>query len=427
MSIPSAPRVLIISAVPLGSNTATGITLSNLFSDWPLDRIAQLYDSPNPEPSRSPAHVYQFKSTDIPFVKFAKKILGSQKPENQRLSEKLLQEAHGPAYSLLGALSDIVPFRLPNDLLAWARTFKPDLIYTLMGSVRFTALSYKLGKALQVPVVPHFMDDWPQTIYTRSLPYAIPRYILQQRLATLLHVSNGGLTIGEDMAMEYGARYKAPFTAFMNCAQISSIPHAMEANSDVVKFGYVGGLHLNRWESLLSVVQALASLQAEGHSIEAHIHTSPKDVNRYRELYMQYAVVKEISSIPSPEVAQKLLSFDVLVHVESFREKDALYTRLSLSTKIPQYLAAGKPIFVFAPPQLSSTRYIVSNNAGVTIAPPADINAIKISLLTLLSNRETRKMLGHNALALAKKNHDMEVEKQRFRKHLTAVASRTKI
>lgn len=71
----NSPRVLIVGAAPVSAIDATGITLVNLFSDWPADCLAQIYDNEiSPDP-RICSRFWRFGSNNIAPVRIAKKFL----------------------------------------------------------------------------------------------------------------------------------------------------------------------------------------------------------------------------------------------------------------------------------------------------------------------------------------------------------------
>ena len=49
---------------------------------------------------------------------------------------------------------------------------------------------------------------------------------------------------------------------------------------------------------------------------------------------------------------------DILLHVESFDKKAIASTKYSFSTKIPEYLSAGKCVFAVGPSNVASIKYL---------------------------------------------------------------------
>ena len=54
-----------------------------------------------------------------------------------------------------------------------------------------------------------------------------------------------------------------------------------------------------------------------------------------------------------------------MIHSESFDPKMIEITRLSISTKISEYLSMGKCIFAYGPSNVGSMRFLFDNNLGL--------------------------------------------------------------
>lgn len=425
------PRVLIVSAAPLSTTSATGITLQNLFSGWPKERLAQIYDDASvPDPSTCGSY-RRFSSGDMPVVRIAKSALQQFRSGNSKTVE--VAHALGTvipsgsiAYGFLSACGDIAPFSLPDSICEWVASFQPDVIYSVLGSVRMMNVVLKLNEQFSTPIVAHFMDDWPSTAYSSSWKLAVPRAILDAKLRSVLARSPRRMTICEDMATEFSDRYGGHFESFMNCVEIpSQIPQCGERKNDEVRFGFVGGLHLNRWRSLLSVVTALQELKNQGAAIVLDVFAPEKDLKSYGALFSHFSVIGEMLTLKAHEVNEKLTQFDVLVHVESFLKEDSLYTRLLVSTKIPQYMASGRPILAFGPSALSSVRYVERAGAGLAVGIENDIPALKQAAGQLVESPSLRESLGGRGFHVASRSHSAFVERARFMDVLLKAAKKS--
>jgi hypothetical protein len=425
------PRVLIVSAAPLSTSSATGITLQNLFADWPKDRLAQIYDDASePDPSIC-GSFRRFSSGDMPVVRIAKGALQRFRSVRSNTVEvaktpEVLMPSGSVSYGLLSACGDIAPFSLPEPIREWVASYRPDVIYSVLGSVRMMNVVLKLNEQFATPIVAHFMDDWPSTAYSRSWRLALPRAILDAKLRSILKKSPYRMTICEDMATEFSRRYGGEFEYFMNCVEVpESISPGIECDKELTRFGFVGGLHLNRWRSLLSVATALDELKGQGMSITLDIYAPQKDLKTYGALFENFSVIGEMATLKASEVNEKLLDFDVPVHVESFLEEDSYYTRLSVSTKIPQYMASGRPILAFGPPSLSSVRYVERTGAGLVVDVENDISALKRVAGQLAGSSQLRRSLGGKGFSVATAFHSAQRERGRFRDVLSSASARS--
>ena len=235
-----------------------------------------------------------------------------------------------------------------------------------------------------------------------------------------------GLGICDAMAAEYSQRYQRRFDAFMNPVEV--IPEYPVSEKEVigtidpVRFVYIGGLHLSRYENLKDIGNVICSLRKEGHNIELHIYAPSGDVMQYESFLTLDNSVRVCGTLSPNDVQKTLCEYDVAVHVESFFKKNALYTRLSLSTKIPQYLAAGLPVLAYGPADVASCRYVGDYECGKVVGE-RDSKALAKAIYELASNPELRLQLGRNSWNVANERHDIHKEQERFRKVLLQVAA----
>ena len=126
-------------------------------------------------------------------------------------------------------------------------------------------------------------------------------------------------------------------------------------------------------------------------------------------------------SLPAEELRAKMREYDVLVHAEAFDAKSAHATRLSVSTKIPEYLASGVPVLAVGPEQAASIRYIRDARAGAVVTR-RNAGAMSGTLSLLMADEELRKGCAQRALALARTCHEAAANRERFRLILFACA-----
>ena len=97
---------------------------------------------------------------------------------------------------------------------------------------------------------------------------------------------------------------------------------------------------------------------------------------------------------------ENLARADILLHVESFEEKEKNYFRLSMSTKIPEYLSVGRPVLVVGPDDIGSVEYIRQNHVGYAVNRMEECPDLFAKL-----NREELQRIGKQALSVAKNSH----------------------
>lgn len=414
-----------VGAKPFSRSTNEGITLSNLFQGWPADRLAQVHTVDVPRTTDVCTSFYHFGLRNYPVDHGLRSMLAAVGGSRAALGEPgALAASRGPQSRLvaqLRAAADLTPCRFPDDLAPWLRRHQPDLVYSLLGSVRVNRLATKIARSVGVPLVPHFMDDWPTTNYGSGELFGLARASLLRTLRAAVRMAPRGMCISLPMAEEYQRQYGIPFGAFANCvddadfaegfAEISSRP-----SSEPLELVYVGGLHLGRWQPLARIAEALDQFVGDPPPLRLTVYAPERDLAQFREAFAGSRSVHLDRWLHTDEVPKILKAADVLVHVESFAPGHRRYTRLSLSTKIPQYLAAGRPILGFGPEELASMRHIAEARAGVVVG--AEGSEPMVRALRLLRDAGLRHTWGSNGLGYARRHHRRETLSKRFAEFL---------
>ena len=424
------PRVLVITGDALGAPTGTGLTLANLFHGWPLDRISQIHCDAAPPSPEICSEARRLSAADVPVDRLVRGLLGKRKERILGRAPPGLPSGVGRATSWLGVVHDVASawadcfsMRLPSSYWAWVEANRPEVIYSMPGSIRLMSLVLYVSRRLSLPVVPHFMDDWPVTRYRTSFLCAPPRWKMVSRLGAVIRRSPLGMTISEAMAEEYQGRYGIRFEAFMNCVEVpGDCPTVASRDDAPVRFAYVGNLHLNRWRALLDVGTALNALQREGIRAELLVYAPAADIEQHRQSLSAVPGIRIAGSLSAADIPAALRAADVLVHVESFDPAVSKYTRLSLSTKLPQYMAAGRPILAYGPATLASCRYVAGSRCGVVVGSE-ERDALLAAARGLAAQPLQRADLGRCGWQAAANRHSATAAREAFRTALAEAAA----
>lgn len=422
------PKVLIISVDPFNRSNGSGITLSNLFEGWDKNNLAQIYMADQSPSNDVCVKCYKLKPQVAFFDYYLRKSLALfSKPESeiaispsavvQNSSSKNLKSQ---IHLNLRAIADLSPLFIPDELFKWIEEFNPDIIYCALGSARMINLTNEIAERIGKPVVPHFMDDWPTTLYTQNELAGLARKMFNKVFNKVLSNSNGGLCISEQMAEEYHKRYKLHFEPFVNCVEdtLFSLPKTDDFINDKIVLMYVGGLHLNRWQSILDISKAVEKLNEVNKNIVLKIYCPLKDAELYSKYFIKNEATKFEGSLDSSQVSGVLRNATILLHVESFDENYAEYTKFSLSTKIPQYMAAGKPILGYGPHILASMQHIEKTNSGKIVFEKNMEKLVEV-IRSLIENKDLLFKYAIEGFSYAESFHSKSYNEKQLKQVLT--------
>lgn len=422
----SLPRVLVVTSDDMAASSGTGITLRNLFGGWREEAIAQVHLSESVRALDMEWRL-RYPPRSFPIDRLARQILRHHRPAVIDGAPKiaavpLADDATRAArrHAALRAMLDLSPM-LPSPMVdRFIKRFSPEVVYSLLGSVRVTRLAVAVSRRHDVPLVPHFMDDWPTTLYSSGELHGVARRRSRRHLEQAFAVSPLAFCISDAMCSEFESRYGLKCHTFVNPVDIPPLPEPATSGG-ALEFLYAGGLHLGRWDSLLLVGRALARVGRGAARLT--IYAPAMDLARAVIPPDLSGVVRLAGTLDPTEVQARLRDADVLVHVESFDDSASRYTRLSLSTKVPQYLAAGRPILAIGPERLASMQVVGASGGGLVATDPT-VEAAEHAIRLLASDPGLRREMAARGRAYAAANFSATAVHHRLAQTLTVAAGR---
>lgn len=436
------PKVLVVNGFPFGDASATSLTMSSLFKGWPSNRLACIYTDPYTSPDVSFCEYNWYLGRNGIKLFSPKQSYNKLSSTDKNLEHEKINATNSSSwksnlmkttwFKYLRRIKLMIPRQGVRDLFNYKISaqlaeviddFNPEIIYTMLGSRPMIQLCRDIVDIKQLPLIIHFMDDWPATLYKRSVLRLYLRPALKNGLDNLLKRSKYRLTIGDAMAEEFSHRYGGEYLSFMNSVeeQILREPPKLPEEKASIQFIYIGGLHLKRWTSLLKIGRALDSINNEGFRLRCLIYTNPRYAGEAK-LLSKSSSIDIKGSIQKQDIHVALSNSDIAIHVESFDKHNRQFTKYSISTKIPECMAAARPILAFGPRELASMAYIERVGCGIVVGEESDtllINAIK----EMIQSHSLRLSLARRGYLAAKENHNASIERNRFRHILLSAAN----
>ena len=389
-------RILIVNTQSINHDNATGITCRSIFSFLPASDLFELYMQPCQQASDS----LKIKSKRLKGRVCLPRTLGNNqnvKSFKQKLRSRLILTL------------DFEPIILTKKLKKEIEEFKPECIYTLGNAIDVMKLAYKISVYFNIPIIPHFMDNWSESHRYGREKYPTHLKSTQKWLKKIYSRSKSALAISEGMAKVYEEKWGIPHYALMNGVSVKDFYCEKESGKQIQTLVYAGGLHLNRFKSLSDIARTIDVINLERNvNLTLNIFTDKNSIELYKDIFSKYDCVKFCSSVSHSQIKAVYEKADALIHIETFDEEYRDFIKYSLSTKISEYLATGKPILVYAPEEIFLSQYLKENRAAIVVSKQDDL---KEQIGELLDEVKVNAIC-KNSLQLAESKHDEKYNKE---------------
>lgn len=352
-------KLLFITNGSIGTEDATGQMLNNIFGSYHDVEILQYSISDiEVDQLQIMPEVTHIKHND--FTLWSRLMFHFYKQTGSRTLKKT-----GSFFRILNELSTPSVSKKTFDDI---EIFKPDIIYTLGANIQLLRIGVSLSKKFQIPIIVHNMDDFYNMKYDgRGGFWKYVQNRLQKEYRSAYERSFKSLGIGPAMAEEYERTFRIPFDWVMNCSDNHTMINGCAMTNEPLLI-FSGGLHGGRSESLVKIAETL-----ENSNYKLEIFTSNTDLVKYHNSFNCFANTKLLPYVKKEDMFSNLRRASFLLHVESFEEKYRRYFRLSMSTKIPEYMSLGKPIICVGPQDIATVAFIENNKIGIVVNKAEDL------------------------------------------------------
>lgn len=397
-------RGLYVGFVLLGDSSATGQTLCSIFDgckDLEILQVCMDYTAEYHQSERATVYLSQLRSKLYCFIKNKYRSCDI-KEENTGGLVNTSRVAGSPIVNIARGVLDTLPRDLSEDDYCRLDAFRPEFIYTLGENIATCRMALKLSKRYDIPIVIHVMDNLEDSFFAHSWVLKPFRCMYLSLNARLFNRSIENIAIGEKMAQEYSKRHEQPFTIAMNC--LDNLHAQPNASNKQLKLIFSGGIHGGRANTLQRIAEIIERNAELSNGMELLVYTSPKHVKQFGSVLIEKSKLMEY--VPREKLFENLGQSDILLHVESFDEREIEFFRYSMSTKIPEYLSVGRPILCFGPKDICTVDYIKRKGVGISVDTEEQVET---ALLQLLRDKDLREHLGQRALQVAQEEHLQEV------------------
>lgn len=404
------PRVLIISRTDyLHDKESEANTIRSYMTVFPKEDVCSILcgDFNLNKTGRLDNHTYQLGHKDILGASLLMKDTrqGGTSIVQAVTSRRKGLGVRGWLKSLAINIYSLLPYKISQDIKSFINDFRPNIIYTTFTNNRELLLAQRISREWNIPMTPHFFDDWPNVYYKGTSGEIVFRYLFNRRLKLVLKDVPICFCISERMCAEYERRYTIDKTIqLLNSIESNGCYNCRKAPKS---FLYFGSLYLGRGETLKRLCEVLSQKKSD---ICIYVGAPERHWKAYEPILGRYSFVKYLGFLTSDDLVKVIAKADVLLFVESFENTMLDFTRLSLSTRIPELLATGKNILAMGHHDQGSITYLRKYNAAYIIDNDQMIDTIIDDVI----GAKNSEIIMKNASCLFHNNHERQRQQQLF-------------
>lgn len=430
------------------NRTGAGITMSNLFRNWPEDRLSVVTEH-IVDPELSITNKYYLIGSEekkrpwpLNYIRVTSKsgFVEISKSANSQyrvladtevsLPVKIylkLNSIIGKILAFFGFYHLIYKFTVSEKLLEYVNQFKPDLIYSHLHYLEFMQFVHKLHLKTKIPLAVHMMDDWLKAVEPNGLFKLIWQNKTEKVFRKVIQDASVLMSICEAMTADYKTKYGFDFIPFHNPVETKIwMTHSKNDWSYKTPFRmlYAGRIGVGTLESVIDIAEAVEELNKNGLEIVLEIQT--RSINKiFNEAITQYNCIKINPTLEYAKLPEKFSSVDLLILPMDFDDKSLKYIWLSMPTKVSEYLSTGTPILVYAPQKTALARYALDKEWGIVVSERSQFK-LREAIKNIYNDHEMRIKLGKRGKELTVKYHDAEIVRDEFRNQMASVISSKK-
>lgn len=429
------PRVLILSDATWADENNIGNTFSNLFADWPKDKIAMVYARPD-----MPNTVVCDNFFQISENRLIKRFLNSSIKTGKRISKLELnnsetkqtfrnEESSGKKiYSFflkhrwnIFLIAREVLWKIGNwktkELDEFIEEFSPEIVLSLAcpGIYMNRLQQYVIVRSKAKSIV-YFVDDvYSLKQFSVSPLFWLNKLILRRSIRKTVDLSSLVYTIVPKQKYEYDNSFNRNTKLLTKGGDFETKPNKEIEMGEYFKLVYTGNIYAGRWDTLESIGRALDEINQTELKGVLYVYTKNELTTKMKKSLSEIKSIRFMGGIPASQVRSVQSESDILLHVESLRLKEKLMTRLSFSTKLVDYFAQRKCILAVGWSEAASIDYLRKNDIAVVVD---DLKKINITLKELLDQPELIQRYGLKSWTFGKENHDIHTIKELLRQDM---------
>lgn len=407
------PRILVTS-ISCWNDISGSNTWSSLLGNLPADDLANLYINPGMPTSTVCSRYFNINEWRVVKSIFNRKVqTGNDVFSDNSHQEKVITEEAVPSSVLskrwrVFLLAREVAWKFgrwdSRELDVFLDDIRPDvLLFSAESYFYFNRINeYIINRCQPAKVVCYLWDDnFTYKQHPHSSVFKIERYFLRKQVRRLINSCTDVLAISpkmkEECDKEFGVDSIVITKPIFNCGEFEDY----QAGTPV-RILYTGKLIIGRDDTVIEVVKAIKEINKDSQKAILDIYTNTQLSEDKKAKIAVEGCCNLHDPVPQSEVAALQKNADVLLFAESLSDRD-LTARLSFSTKLTDYFAAGKCIWAVGNGDLGPISYIKTEDAGVVSTDNKEIGEV---LEKIVGDKNLISEYARKGYDCGKRNHN---------------------
>lgn len=408
------PKILIVAPQPYNKNEQSR-SLNSYFHQFDKGNLAQIFSDARTPSKGNCATLFQITDFRLAKRRFKRSIKTGQTfkwedlPDNAENSINTYRPKHKtPFYRFLRKWVWRKKYWDTPELEKFVDDLKPDYVFMVFSPDFFVFdISLHFAGKYQIPLIGCVYDDyvfsehhkgqWLNRLYMKKYLQTVDKFMNTNPI--LIFESN-------KIQKRYKEEYKCSSTVIYISSDIKPKPcQGIDLTKD---WYFFGNLEAGRLDSLKDVANILGNLNSP---IKVHIYS--KDISKED----QTGNLCLHPAIPYAKVLKTMEQAGALLIVESLSDKYLPYTEYSLSTKVGDSLAFGKPVIAYGNKNSGCISFLEETSSCYIADSKEDLEKL---ISNILNGKEDPKVY-QRQFETAKTCFSIDEQSQKFLNLLTSI------
>lgn len=415
-------KILVLTRSSWDDTNSTGNTMSNFWAGWDPDNIANIYCRSSAPNNNVCKLYYSLSEKDLFLSIFNRKFSAGNVFSWDNLSQNTIAVDRvfineDRLYGFFRKNSFTIALWLRellwgvgrwknNKLRKFLNDFKPDAIFATSFSATYPhSVIWYLKEVTNAKVILFHADDCLTVKGLGGSPLArLKREISARTVKESAKKADLNYCISPRQQQEYTVKLGKEMRLLYKGDDFKDNPPLKEV-AEKIRIVYIGSILYGRWKTIGILARAIKNINIKKSVYELVIYSQYKPSKKEMKAMVIDGASCFLGKVPSEQIPQIFSDADIVLHVESFENRERNETRLSFSTKIVDCLHSGRCLLAIGWEEAASIDYLKKNDAALVATNENEI----IGLLTNIANNPSIiSEYSQKAWNCGKKNHQLD-------------------